>query len=85
MRHKRIGYRARLRLRRFVFERDGFRCRKCGKPGRLEAHHVRPVAAGGNDSPENILTLCVCCHIQHHRADDPARAAWRAFLKSVTP
>ena len=85
MRIKRIGYRARLRLRRFVLNRDKYRCRTCGRPGRLEAHHVRPVAAGGNDEPGNLLTLCVTCHVDHHRADDPARAAWRAYLKSVTP
>ena len=38
------GTAAWFRLRRFVFDRDGWRCRQCGKAGRLEAHHVVPVA-----------------------------------------
>ena len=29
-------------VRRAVFERDGWRCRKCGKAGRLECDHVTP-------------------------------------------
>ena len=87
MRKKRIGYRARLRLRRFVFERDGFRCVRCSRPGRLENHHIVPIAAGGNEvDPANCETLCVRCHILHHQKGfDPERSAWRAFLKSVTP
>jgi hypothetical protein len=51
-----------------VVERDGHRCRACGKdlrgvPGWVtEVHHIRPRAEGGSDHPSNLLTLCVMCH-----------------------
>ena len=83
--HRRLDYRSRERLRRACFTRDGFRCRRCGLPGQLDAHHVRPVAAGGSDELANLLTLCVRCHIAHHQADplDPERAVWRTFVREL--
>ena len=27
-------------LRRFVLDRDGWRCQRCGRYGRMEVHHV---------------------------------------------
>ncbi|MDD1748176.1 MAG: HNH endonuclease [Methanomassiliicoccales archaeon] len=55
-------------IRSGVIERDGRRCRVCGKdlsavPSWLtEVHHVRPKAQGGSDHPSNLITLCVMCH-----------------------
>lgn len=55
-------------LRRRVFDRDGWRCRKCGKAGRLECDHVVPVERGGAPwDMGNIQTLCRGCHIDKHR------------------
>ena len=31
------------RVRRYVFERDGYRCRHCGKTGALECDHIKPL------------------------------------------
>ena len=76
----------RLRLR--AFEERGFRCVKCGKAGRLEAHHAVPVADGGAPMRlTNIVPLCRGCHIKEHAGDKrarymkprnppPGRAAW---------
>ena len=51
-----------------VFERDGWRCTRCGKAGRLEAHHVIPLIHGGTRYElSNIRTLCRACHIAHHK------------------
>ena len=73
------------RLRLWIFDRDGWRCRKCGKPGRLEAHHIEPVHKGGAPfEPSNILTYCRSCHIEHHRRTDPARRAWIDFVRDLT-
>lgn len=73
------------RVRRRVLERDGYRCRKCGKPGVLEVHHVQPLDEGGDDSLGNLLTYCRGCHIEHHRACeiDPDRVAWQAALDAL--
>lgn len=53
------------RLRLLVLERDGFRCRLCGKTARetkLEVDHKVPVAKGGTDSLNNLWTLCFDCN-----------------------
>ena len=36
------------RVRRMVFDRDGYCCRKCGRAGRLECDHVQPLHRGGD-------------------------------------
>ena len=49
-------------LRRLVLERDGRRCVYCGASDRLECDHVIPVAQGGTDSLENLVTACLPCN-----------------------
>lgn len=54
-----------------VFERDRYKCQKCGKGGYLEAHHIKSWAT----NPElrydtsNGITLCRECHAK----EDPSR------------
>ena len=48
-----------------VFDRDGFTCQYCGsKPPKvvLEVDHIVPVAKGGKDEIENLLTACKGCN-----------------------
>ena len=52
-------------LRAKVFERDGFRCRRCahGPPDvRIVVDHILPVAEGGKTNLENLQTLCHPCN-----------------------
>ena len=66
------GGRVWQRLRGAVLERDGYRCRACGKLGHddrtmldgdyLEVDHVVEVADGGDNSASNLLTKCRECH-----------------------
>jgi len=84
--HRRIGTRRAALLRALVLERDGYRCRECGKAGRLEADHVQPLDKGGADDPDNMQALCVRCHIEKTRAErygpvDPEVAAWAALMQ----
>ena len=52
-------------IRRAVLDRDGWRCRKCFKAGRLEIDHVRPLAAGGDVwDLANLEALCRNCHFR---------------------
>lgn len=73
------------RARRQVFKRDRYRCVLCGKAGRLECDHVRPLAKGGAPyDPENLRTLCRDCHIQatakgNRRPLGAKAAAWQAL------
>lgn len=55
-----------LRLR--VLTRDNWQCRHCGRVcgDRWEAQvdHQIPKKAGGDDSEENLQTLCIRCHLK---------------------
>ena len=41
-------------------------CEKCKDAGRLvpaeEVHHILPLIEGGNNSDENLMSLCKSCH-----------------------
>ncbi len=53
------------RTRFEIFKRDGFQCIYCGvTPERavLRVDHVKPVAEGGGDEPENLVTACHDCN-----------------------
>ncbi len=50
--------------RKLVYERDRERCRWCGATNQgLHLHHINYRSAGGDHSPENLITLCP----RHHR------------------
>lgn len=67
-----------------ILYRDNFTCQKCGEfhafknefgvyvpidDGQLNVHHIKRVADGGGDEPENLMTLCVKCHKEEHYGD----------------
>lgn len=48
-----------------IYNRDGYRCRICGKYGvhnDLEIDHIKPIAKGGKSVYENLQTLCKSCN-----------------------
>jgi hypothetical protein len=62
-----IGQRKGLskRLRFEVFKRDGFTCMYCGAhppDALLECDHIDPVAAGGANNMDNLVTACFACN-----------------------
>ncbi|MCY4510477.1 MAG: HNH endonuclease signature motif containing protein [Acidobacteria bacterium] len=77
------------RLRLVILAHAGYRCRTCGRAGRLEVDHVAPMHAGGAEwEPSNLQTLCRGCHIAKSRQERPTPkvhpevAAWRRLLYS---
>ena len=51
-----------------VFERDGYACRSCGKQlTRFTAtmDFVEPIAGGGDESVENLVTACADCNTRN--------------------
>lgn len=72
-------------LAKYVFERDGGKCRRCGADDGGPAHgnrysgwqvdHITPVRNGGTDDPENLRLLCHDCHVavgyEQRRAEKP--------------
>ena len=80
------------RVRRLVLDRDGWRCRACGKAGRLEVDHVIPIASGGGEfwSLENLQALCRRCHFQktgrevrERRMEAPEVRAWHDLVTAL--
>lgn len=71
--HQKVGERHMVdsALKKAVLIRDENKCRCCGIGGPqwagiLVFHHLVPVFAGGPDTEENGLTLCVNCHLTLH-------------------
>ena len=52
-----------------AFERDGWKCTVCGSDGPLELDHARALMNGGDNSLENLHTLCHDCHVAKTRLD----------------
>ena len=83
--HANLDWRRWARVRRLVLERDQWRCRQCGRAGRLEVDHVVPLRRGGSEFDlGNLQALCTTCHVRktaaENRRHDPERDAWRAYL-----
>ena len=75
-------------LRREILDRDRWRCKACGRAGRLEADHIRALHLGGNAyEKSNLQMLCKGCHIaktrKENRKVDPARDRWEKFVSEM--
>lgn len=49
-------------VRTLVFERNEYRCVKCGSFKGLCVDHIHPYSLGGTDDPDNLQTLCRTCN-----------------------
>ena len=61
-----LGIRVYRRIMKRVLERDDWRCQKCGSLENLQIHHKIKRSQMGDDSLENLQTLCAHCHIEEH-------------------
>lgn len=50
------------KLRKEVYERDGYKCVSCKKDSDLSVDHIRPVYRGGITELSNLRTLCKSCN-----------------------
>ena len=55
--------------RKQVFERDNFKCKKCGSKEKINAHHIlaQKHYPDKRYDIDNGITLCEKCHIQIHQ------------------
>jgi 5-methylcytosine-specific restriction endonuclease McrA len=53
-------------LRQQILYRDGWKCQFCGTMSNLEVHHKQFRSHSGDDSEENLITLCTACHATEH-------------------
>jgi 5-methylcytosine-specific restriction endonuclease McrA len=58
-------------LRQRVLCRDGWRCQSCGTMTNLEVHHRQYRSHSGDDTEENLITLCNACHSSIHHCGTP--------------
>ena len=69
------------RARRSALERDGYRCRTCGRGGRLEVDHILPRHLGGPlYDLANLQSLCYQCHLTKSQTEArriPARPGYK--------
>ncbi len=42
-------------------------CEKCGGTNGIEVHHKIPLIKGGNDTQDNLISLCYECHKNEHK------------------
>lgn len=49
-------------IRLAVYERDGYACLHCGATEALSLDHIHPYSMGGEDTLENLQTLCRSCN-----------------------
>ncbi|MDE0475336.1 MAG: HNH endonuclease [Gammaproteobacteria bacterium] len=67
-----------------MLDRDGWRCTRCGRAGKLEVDHIRPLHRGGSDSLDNLRALCRTCHVDRHRpVRSPSVLAWRRLVRGL--
>ena len=65
-------------LRQQVLRRDGWRCQLCGTMSNLEVHHKQFRSHSGDDSEENLITLCTRCHSSDTAMLDDS--LWRLYF-----
>jgi len=54
------------KLQREVLWRDSFLCQECGSYTEAPPHHIIFLSQGGDDTAENLITLCHKCHAAAH-------------------
>ena len=54
-------------LHRQVLERDRWRCQFCDSMHNLQVHHLQFRSRCGEDTEQNLITLCASCHRKLHR------------------
>ena len=79
--HTAVNRRGWAAIRRRELRRAGRRCERCGRAGRLEVHHADVCLADGGKHTQRLDVVCRVCHLAEHHKPDPARDAWRAFMR----
>ena len=67
-----------------ALNRDGWRCRQCGRAGRLQVHHLHSLQDGGTHEIENLRTLCREHHLDAHRQPQtPEQQEWANLISEL--
>jgi 5-methylcytosine-specific restriction endonuclease McrA len=70
------------RIRQIVLKRDNCTCQVCGKSNlKLAVHHIKPRKEGGEDSMDNLVTVC---HGSCHKKIEPIKPKVTLFVTTET-
>lgn len=73
-------------LREAVYARDGWACVACGRQDRLSLDHKHPYSRGGEDTYENLQTMCVPCNARKgNKTDEVIPSAERSTAVHDVP
>ena len=50
------------KVREYIFNRDGYKCLRCGSRCKLTIDHINPIYIGGENKLSNLQTLCRSCN-----------------------
>lgn len=75
--HQYMGSSAWCQKRKERLLLDDFRCTRCGEQERLEVHHL-DYSRLGDESMDDLLTLCHWCHMREHGRDPDLPPAFNA-------
>ena len=90
-RHTQINARSWAAARRACFDRDRYRCQRCGRAGRLEADHIVRLEDEPGQDPyalDGLQTLCRSCHIaktaeKNRRPLTAEELDWQRFISEL--
>jgi len=63
-------------VRKYVLERDHYRCNSCGATTDLTVDHIVALANGGTNDLSNFQTLCRSCNSRKQHQFDPRFQRW---------
>lgn len=76
-----------LSVKQQVLHESGYRCSNpsCRTILTLEIHHLDHVSDGGENTADNLLTLCPNCHTLHHNGTIPKESlkSWKHLQLSL--
>ena len=89
--HIRINQARWRAVRKIVLDRDGWRCRECGKAGQLECDHRIPLWKNPAQDPydiDGLQSLCRSCHIaktsrENRKPPTAQMRAWQALVSDM--
>jgi len=62
-----FGKQKRIVNKELIETYQSMKCAACRAWQNVSAHHIKSRGSGGHDIPENLIPLCIRCHIEIHQ------------------
>ena len=74
---------ANAKIRKEIIERDQY-CQRCNKSSDMNVHHIIQGCDGGEDTHDNLITLCAGCHLEWHVVEQVSNITFKEWLTMPT-